>query len=235
MTISGVLDDLFVDNSWNVYTAVPTYSEVFVSPSNTALPIPVSNPCTLSAMHQPYGVAVDSHGNIYISDYYCHVVMKWTPNTTTGVLVAGQLNTPGSSSRLFNGPKFIFLDEVQSTLYVTDFFNNRVQKFFLDTNGTGITVAGGNGQGSGLNQLNSPAGIWLSRDDGSIYVSDQNNHRVMKWSVNATQGVIIAGVTGEAGSTSLLLNTPGDVALDPTETFIYVADYGNHRVQRFLL
>ncbi|CAF3839185.1 unnamed protein product [Rotaria sp. Silwood1] len=161
--------------------------------------------------------------------------MKWAPNTTTGMVVAGQLNTAGSSNQLINGPKFIFLDEVHSTVYVVDYYNNRVQKFLLGTNGTGITVAGGNGAGSGLNQLKNAAGIWVSSKDLSLYVGDQGNHRVMKWSVNATQGSIVAGVTGVTGSTSLLLNTPGDVALDSTETFIYVADYGNHRVQRFHL
>jgi DNA-binding beta-propeller fold protein YncE len=186
-------------------------------------------------MVQPYGVAVDSYGNVYISDHQCHVVMKWIPNVTTGILVAGQLNTGSSTGQLLYRPKCIFLDEVQLTLYVVDFGNDRVQKFFLGTNKTGITVAGGNGVGSGLNQLNGPTGVWISSKDRSIYVNDTYNYRVMKWSVNATQGIIVAGVTGETGSTPLPLDTPGDVALDPTETFIYVADYDNSRVQRFLL
>ncbi|CAF3644578.1 unnamed protein product, partial [Rotaria sordida] len=233
--ISGNVEDVVVDSMGYVYTVAITTSQVFVSPSNTALPISVSYPCTLSTIYAPYGVAVDSYGNIYISDFYCHVVTKWAPNATIGIVVAGQLNTAGSSSQLLNGPKFIFLDDVHSTLYVVDYYNNRVQQFLLGTSKTGTTVAGGNGTGSGLNQLKTPAGIWVSGKDRSVYVGDQGNHRVMKWSVNALQGSIVAGVTGVMGSTSLLLNTPGDVALDPTETFIYVADYGNHRVQRFHL
>ncbi|UJR19071.1 hypothetical protein I4U23_022202 [Adineta vaga] len=235
MTISGIVEDVFVDTIGYAYMTAYTLGSVFVSPTNTTLPISKTYLCTSSSIALPYGIAVDRYGNIYISDYYCHVVMKWTPNATTGIVVAGQLGIAGISNNFLSGPKFIFLDEINSALYVTDCTNNRIQKFLLGVSTTGITVAGINGYGSGLSQLKIPAGICVSLKDQSIYVGDQGNHRVMKWKVNATQGSIIAGSTGVTGSTSLLLDTPGDVALDPTETFLYVADYGNHRVQRFRL
>ncbi len=67
-------------------------------------------------------------------------------------------------------------------LYVADFFNDRVHKFMINGNGTGITVAGGNGAGGngaggngaglGLNQLYRPVGVWVSRKDGSVYVGE---------------------------------------------------------------
>ncbi|CAF1415635.1 unnamed protein product [Adineta ricciae] len=234
-TINSHLDDLFVDNGGYVYTAAITISSIFVSPLNKTLPIRISSTCNLSSIYSPYGVAVDKYGNLYISDLSCHVVMKWTPNATAGVVVAGQLNTPGSTSSLLYSPKFIALDEVHSALYVVDYYNYRVQKFLLGVSTVGITVAGGNGYGIGLNQLKNPSGVCVSSKDHSVYVGDQDNHRVVKWLVNATQGSIVAGMTGVAGSTSSLLNTPGDCVLDPTETFLYVADYGNHRVQRFRL
>ena len=107
------------------------------------------------------------------------------------------------------------------------------KNFLSNGNRTGVTVAGGNGLGTGLHQLQYPTGVSVSRKDGSIFVSDTYNHRVMKWKVNATQGSIIAGITGITGTSPQLLDTPGDIALDPSETFLYVADYGNHRVQRF--
>ncbi|CAF1176106.1 unnamed protein product [Adineta ricciae] len=233
--LSTVLDDIFVDTRGYVYIIAVNMGTIFISPQNITLPISITYPCTLSSIYKPYGIAVDKDGNIYISDYMCHAVTKWAPNATTSIIVGGQLNVAGSNSQLLNGPKFIALDEIHSTLYVVDYNNHRVQKFILGGNGIGITVAGGNGLGTGLNQLNYPAGVCASLKDQSIYIGDQNNHRVMKWKMNATQGSIIAGSTGVSGSTALLLNTPGDVALDPSEAFIYVADYANHRVQRFLL
>jgi hypothetical protein len=46
-------------------------------------------------------------------------------------------------------------------------------------NGTFI-VAGGNGEGDHLSQITCPTSIFVDQDD-SVYVSDYNNHRVMKW------------------------------------------------------
>lgn len=228
-------EDLHVDREKNVYLASLDARSVLVYPSNVTIPKITSYPCNLSALYAPYGVAVDNQGNIYISDYFCHIVTKWTLNSTSSKLVAGQMNTAGSTNRMLYTPRSLFYDENSSTLYVVDSDNHRVQKFSVNGNGTGITVAGGNGQGAGLNQLRRPTGLWVSNKDGSVYVCDTYNHRVMKWKVNATQGLLVAGITGTTGSSAQLLNTPGDIALDPSETYLYVTDYGNHRVQRFRL
>ena len=59
----------------------------------------------------------------------------------------------------------------------------------------GVTVAGGNGQGSGLNQLTSPHGIYVD-DDQTIYIADLGNHRIMTWKHDATAGEIVAGGNG---------------------------------------
>ena len=57
-------------------------------------------------------------------------------------------------------------------------------------NTTGVTVAGGNGQGSELNQLDHPMGIYLD-DSSSIYIADTYNHRIIKWLPGASQGEIL--------------------------------------------
>jgi sugar lactone lactonase YvrE len=229
------MDDFYVDSKKNIYTAIIGAGKIFVSPSNITFPQIVSYPCNLSVLYAPYGVTVDNQGNIYVSDFSCHMITKWTLNSTTGTLIAGQMNTAGSTNRMLNTPKCIFYDENSLALYVVDYNNHRVQKFFVNGNGTGLTVAGGNGVGTGLHQLNYPTGVWVSSKDGSVFVCDSSNHRVMKWKVNATQGSIVAGVTGTTGSSAQYLDTPGDIALDPSETYLYVTDYGNHRVQRFRL
>ncbi len=87
-----------------------------------------------------------------------------------------------------------------------------------------------------MNELNNPAGIWVTRDGQTLYIADYGNHRIMKWMIGASQGSVVAGsVSGMAGSTNQLLNGPGGVALDPSETYLYVADYNNHRIQLFRL
>jgi len=46
-------------------------------------------------------------------------------------------------------------------------------------------VAGGNGAGSSVSQLNSPWGVHVDVN-GSIYVVDRGNHRVQKWNIGAS-------------------------------------------------
>ncbi len=56
----------------------------------------------------------------------------------------------------------------------------------------GTVVAGTGVAGSGLDQLNSPTGIYVN-STGDIYASDLINNRIVKWTHGASQGVIIAG------------------------------------------
>jgi hypothetical protein len=54
----------------------------------------------------------------------------------------------------------------------------------------GITVAGGNGRGSALNQLDDPKGIFID-DDDTIYIADANNNRAMKWTPGVSSGLVV--------------------------------------------
>ncbi|CAF4490198.1 unnamed protein product, partial [Rotaria magnacalcarata] len=51
----------------------------------------------------------------------------------------------------------------------------------------GIVVAGGQGHGNALTQLNSPLGLFVDTL-GALYVADQGNQRVMRWTQGAKQG-----------------------------------------------
>ncbi|CAF4170874.1 unnamed protein product, partial [Adineta steineri] len=63
-------------------------------------------------------------------------------------------------------------------IYVSDWVNNEVRRWKQgDTKGE--LVAGGNDQGDHLNQLSDPRNIFLDKNE-SLYISDHNNHRVMK-------------------------------------------------------
>ena len=119
---------------------------------------------------------------------------------------------------------------------MADRYNYRVQRFPLDGSGNGVTVAGGNGQGSLSNQLDRASDIFLSKIDGSIYVADCYNNRIQKWLVNATTGITVAGSpNGTAGNTPYLMNQTYALAIDDDETYLYVSDSKNNRIQRFSL
>jgi DNA-binding beta-propeller fold protein YncE len=181
------------------------------------------------------GLAVDSKGNIYVSDYLNQRVMKWAPNATSGTLVAGTTGMSGSSNQLLSRPYGLYLDETNSYLYIADVANNRIQRYRLNVTTNGTTVAGGNGAGSGSDQFNQPYGVCVSKMTGDIYIADTANHRIQRWSPGATTGVTIIGITGVSGTNATMLNSPAHVVLNKNETFLYVSDTNNHRVQRFNL
>ncbi|CAF4248524.1 unnamed protein product, partial [Rotaria sordida] len=67
----------------------------------------------------------------------------------------------------------------------------------------GIIVAGDQGQGNRLTQLNGPMGVIVDQL-GTVYVADYGNHRVMRWPKGATQGSVIAGGYGRGGQPNQL-------------------------------
>jgi sugar lactone lactonase YvrE len=117
----------------------------------------------------------------------------------------------------------------QGCLYVSEHGNAEVRRF---TRGDrkGIVVAGGNGQGDHLNQLNGPNYIFVDEEQ-SLYVSDHNNHRVMKWMKGATEGIVVAGGRGQ-GKELTQLSYPNGVWVDEMGT-VYVAEHWNRRVTRW--
>jgi DNA-binding beta-propeller fold protein YncE len=243
---SGLIQpiDIFVDNSGTIYMIDQMNGNgafVYIQRAGVIMSsFPAAGlsttSCLFTGIYSAYGIAVDASGNMYISLYYCFMVVKWTPNATYGTLAAGKQGIQGSTGNTLASARFIHLDEARGALYVTDDGNNRIQKFIIGGNGTAVTVAGNLTSGPGLNQLKQPAGICVTRDGQTLYIADYGNNRVMKWVIGASQGSVVAGnASGVSGSTSQLLNGPGDVALGPSETYLYVSDYGNHRVQRFRL
>jgi len=181
------------------------------------------------------GFALDSHGNLYISDMDYHRVMKWPPNSTVGIVIAGQTGVPGDTNKLLNTPYGLYLDEKNSYLYIADRGNNRIQRYNLNMTANGTTVAGGYGAGSNSSQLNGPHGVYVSKKTGDIYIADRANNRIQRWSQGASNAVTIAGITGMTGTNSTLLNSPVGVIMNMNETFLYVSDRGNNRVQRYQL
>ncbi|CAF4982525.1 unnamed protein product [Rotaria sp. Silwood1] len=95
----------------------------------------------------------------------------------------------------------------------------------------GITVAGGNQQGNGINQLSDPLGLYVD-DDQTIYVADQANHRIVEWKRGATSGQVVAGGNGQGSGDHQLYN-PTDVIIDKERDSLIICDRSNKRVVRW--
>ena len=164
------------------------------------------------------GVAVDSAGNVYVTDLGNHRVEKFTP---AGSFISSW-GSSGTGNGQFSAPEGIAID-LTDNVYVADTGNHRVQKF--NTSGTFVTKWGTNGTGDG--QFDTPWGVSVD-GLGDVYVADTNNNRIQKFSPTGT----FISSCGTSGTGNGEFAGPQDLGADSTGNY-YVADTGNDRVQKF--
>jgi uncharacterized protein (TIGR03437 family) len=184
---------------------------------------------TVAQLNVPLGVAVDSAGNLYISDTANNVLRE--------VNTSGIISTVATNLRLQH-PAGLAIDGA-GNLYIADTNNNRIMK--LAPTGAialvaGNNVAGYSGDGGPANkaQLSFPTGVAVD-GAGNIYIADKTNSRIRKITAD---GVIhtIAGVGqavfyGDGGpAIDAGLSFPSSVAVDKAGN-VYVADTGNNVVR----
>ncbi|CAF5087513.1 unnamed protein product, partial [Rotaria socialis] len=66
---------------------------------------------------------------------------------------------------------------------------------------------------------------------GTLYVAESKNDRVMRWVQGAKQGTLLVGGNSR-GAEANQLGSPLGLSFD-RQGNLYVAEYGNNRVQRF--
>jgi sugar lactone lactonase YvrE len=164
----------------------------------------------------PKDVIIDKENDCFIiSDYENKRIVQWSCHNNE----IGQIVIPNISCQGLAIDKYGFI-------YVADSEKHAVRKWKIG-DPIGKLVAGGNGKGTYLNQLNHPSFIFVD-NDCSLYISDCANHRVMKWLKDAQEGIIVAGGNGEGNSFKQLAGPQG-IFVDQFNQ-IYVADHGNNRV-----
>ena len=171
-------------------------------------------------LNSPCDVILDEENDsLIICDSGNRRIVRWhRRNGTNGKIILSSIDCCG-----------LAIDN-RGYLYVSDIHKHEVRRW--KTGGTdGIVVAGGNGQGNRLDQLNNPHYIFVDQDY-SVYVSDRNNHRVVKWMKDAKEGIAVAGGQGPGNGMTQLSN-PSGVIVDQLGS-IYVADTINYRVMRWL-
>ncbi len=170
-------------------------------------------------LSSPNDVLIDKQADSFIiSDSGNKRIVRWAPTGgTVGETIISNIDCKG-----------LTIDE-NGSIYVTDNEKHAIRRY--DIGGTeGTIVAGGNGAGDRLDQLDNPASVFVDQNY-SVYVSDENNHRVTKWEDGSIQGIVVAGGHGQGSSLSQL-NFPQGIIVDQSGT-VYVADHLNDRVMRW--
>ncbi|CAF1228478.1 unnamed protein product [Rotaria magnacalcarata] len=174
----------------------------------------------LNQLNGPADVLIDKEmDSLIICDWRNRRVVRWSRRngTTQGEVLVDNIRCWG-----------LAMDD-QRYLYVSDYEKHEVRRYQLDGK-NGTLVAGGNGKGDRLNQLNDPYYLFVDQQQ-TVYVSDYNNHRVMKWTKGAKEGIVVAGGQGSKSDPKELLYPQG-LFVDTLGT-LYVSDFDNHRVMRW--
>ena len=205
----------------------------------------------------PYGVAIDSDGNIYIPDTENHRIRKVDTEgimtTFAGTGEEGYSGDGGPATEAeLNWPTGVAVDGA-GNVYIADRNNERVRR--VDPEGIITTFAGTGEWGYDSDEdggpaasalLNWPTGLALDTD-GNLYIADEYNNRIRRVD---TSGIITtiagmkrpvleageeeedAGDVGDDGpATSALLHRPTGVAVDD-EGNVYIADRNHHRIRK---
>lgn len=93
-------------------------------------------PAVSAQLNRPYGLAVDSTGTLYFSDYFNHRVRKVTPDgtisTAAGTGAAGFGGDGGSATAARINYALGAVVDGDGVLYVSDHGNHRVRKVTAD-------------------------------------------------------------------------------------------------------
>jgi len=229
----------------------------------------------------------DSSGNLWIADYNNQRIQEYTStgtlqtvisngaacNSCTNPTACGGCGTGNSGNGRITNAISVFPDK-SGNIWEVDTGNNRVQK--LSRSGTWLMTIGGGpscvsctstsgctcSSGTADGYFNTPYAVAVD-SLGNIWVVDEANNRIQKFSPSGNWLLTIGGGSGCAGTRTSdttcstlngnaaccapnaasctctntatgigLLNQPKAIALDAANN-LYVAEYGNSRIQKF--
>jgi len=198
-------------------------------------------PATQARLDEPEGLAVDSHGDLFIGDARNCRIREVSAATGIITTVAGSRcgyggdGGPATSAELASHLPGLVVDS-NGDLFIADYDNNRVREVAAGT-GTITTIAGNGSAGytgdNGLAtkaELTNPSGVALT-PAGNLLISDSNNLVIRQ--VNRASGIITTvagdgteGFGGDGGpATSAQLSVTLGVATDQSGDF-FIADNG---------
>jgi sugar lactone lactonase YvrE len=228
------------DEQNNLIRRIDTAGDVTTFAGSTGAGPDVDGVGTAARFDDPLGIAMDSAGTLYVSDFAAHTIRRIAPDRTVTTL-AGLRGIPGSSdgrgsAARFRGPTSLKVMPGGSVV-VADSFNDELRVVAQD--GMVSTLAGlpaepGYAGGAGaVARFDQPDGMAVDAA-GRIAVSDSNNHVVRAVTFDGTVS-LLAGSPGLRGNAdgvdgAARFSFPAQLSYGTADE-LYVADYGNAEIR----
>jgi ribosomal protein S11 len=199
---------------------------------------------TAAAMGLPYGVAVDTAGNVYSAEYNNYIIRKVS---VSGIITtyAGTGSTgysgdggPATAARMAS-PSCVAADRA-GNVYFGELNGDRIRKVnpsgIISTYaGTGSPGFSGDSSAATSAQLDAPNGIAVD-SSGNLYIADIHNARIRMVTpagiIYTIAGTGTVGYSGDGGpATAAQLRQPTGVAADNRGN-IFVSDGSDYRIRK---
>ena len=190
---------------------------------------------------QPYGVAVDGNGTIYVADTNNNVIRKITAGGVVTTLAGlagvprGSADGTGSAARFYS-PAGIAVDS-SGNVYVADTGNDTIRE--ITPGGVVTTIAGtpnsvgtADGAAASVSRFFLPYGVAVDAS-GAVYVADTFNNSIRKISAGTVTTLAGGNGTGskDGPGSAAQFSEPVDLAVDLSGN-LYVADGNNGSIRK---
>lgn len=245
----AVPSGLDVDQSGNVYVADYANNRIrVITPAGAVTTFAGSGNFayadgtgTAASFKWPSDVALDSSGNLFVSDQFNHRIRKINPNgvvtTFAGSGALGTADGTGTAAQFFF-PQGIAVDS-NDNVFVTDGPSTirKITPAGVVTTFAGSPNALGSTDGVGpAASFSQPLGLTLDASD-NIYVADSASHMIRKitpaGTVTTLAGSGAPGGTDDSG-TAATFNHPYGIAFDGIDA-LYVAEGFGHVIRKVTL
>jgi sugar lactone lactonase YvrE len=173
-----------------------------------------------------HGISTDNTGNVYVADAPNRNVHVFSP-TGAWLRDFGSSGTLSQIGRFTGDLRGLEIDRVNGWVYVVDAQAGQIEKFDL----AGNPLAHSGSEGSGPGQFGDGARELAVDNSGHLWAADYGNYRIFEYD---TSGAFLRALPDPAQPPP-----PGnfsqnrDVAVDPVNGDVVVADSWNNRFQRF--